>query len=42
MIPNRKPATPLMELYAYGTYKKSLREYNTGKRHQAYPSVAAL
>ena len=41
MIPNRKPATPLMELYGNGTYRKNLTSFDTSRRHNAVPGIAA-
>ena len=42
MIPNRKPSTPLMELYSLGSYRKKLTQFQTHRRHQAVPSTAAV
>lgn len=41
MVNNKKPSTPLMEFYSLGVYRKSVKEYDTGIKHQAMPSVAA-
>ena len=42
LIPNRPPATPLMQFHGVGKYEKKINGMAKGLRHPAEPGVSAL